>query len=70
MNHINASAGGLCFPFESGETMTNITVRLLNNIRQILAKKVPVFGQASKITFPLIGQKCTRMIVNFMNKFS
>jgi hypothetical protein len=55
MNHIETSARSLCFPFKSGESMTNIAVRLLNDIGQILAKKMAIFWQNTKKTLPFVG---------------
>ena len=70
MNHVYASAGCLGFPFESCQTMADITVRLLDNKGQIFTKKVSIFGQTSKKSLPCVGHKSARMRVNFLNKFS
>jgi hypothetical protein len=65
---VDATAGSLSFSFKPGKSMANITICLLNNIGQILAKEVAIFGQTAKKTFPLIRNKNAGMIVNFMNK--
>ena len=70
MNHVDATARSLGFPFESGESMANIAVRLLDSIGQILAKKVAIFGKNAKKSLPLIGHKSAFFIVNFLNKLS